>query len=259
MVKMMTGTIFDIKKFAIHDGPGIRTTAFLKGCPLHCWWCHNPEGINGNLEELGVEQGKAVGKEISVDAVIEEIEKDKIFYDESNGGATFSGGEPMAQIDFLRALLEKCKKLKIHTVVDTSGYARWEDFEKILDCVDLFLYDLKFINNNLHQKYTGISNDLILDNLKKLDAAGKEIELRIPVIPGLTDTNQNLDDIAGFVKQLKNIDKISLLPYNKLAEDKCSRFNLPNKIGKLETQSDDQMVLIGERFSSDKYDVKIGG
>ena len=147
------GIIFDIKKYALHDGPGIRTTVFLKGCPLNCWWCHNPEGQNPEPERFLTNQTvnhEIIGREVTVDEVIAEIEKDRIFYDESGGGATFSGGEPLMQPDFLKNLLTACQIRDISTVLDSCGYAAWEIIEKIKDKVDLFLYDLKMIDDKKH-------------------------------------------------------------------------------------------------------------
>ncbi|NHZ87227.1 MAG: radical SAM protein, partial [Planctomycetia bacterium] len=164
-----TGIIFDIKKYAIHDGPGIRTTVFFKGCTMECQWCHNPESKNFGIEEFVIKdrvkkstKHEIVGYEMTIDEVMEKIEKDRVFYDESNGGVTFSGGEPLVQINFLLELLKVCKKSNIYTVVDTSGEASWKDFEKILNYVDLFLYDLKIIDNELHKKYTGVPNKRVL-------------------------------------------------------------------------------------------------
>ncbi len=177
-----TGIIFDIKKYAIHDGPGIRTTIFFKGCSMVCQWCHNPESKNFGIEDFVVKdrvkkstKHKMVGYEISVDDVMKIVEKDRVFYDESNGGVTFSGGEPLLQINFLLELLKRCKKSNIHTVVDTSGAASWKDFEKIRNYVDLFLYDLKLIDDDLHQKYTGVSNKRAHKNIMKIIIEGSNV------------------------------------------------------------------------------------
>ncbi|MCK5303634.1 MAG: radical SAM protein, partial [Candidatus Heimdallarchaeota archaeon] len=173
------GMIFDIKHFAVHDGPGIRTTVFFKGCPLSCWWCHNPESKNPNpeerespskiLSEASKKCGKdIVGREVQVSEVIEELLKDVIFYDESGGGVTFSGGEPLMQVDFLSSLLKECKKNGVHTCIDTSGYTPRQIIDAVVKNVDLFLYDLKLMNNKEHEKYTGIGNEIIMQNLEYL-------------------------------------------------------------------------------------------
>ncbi|MBD3226410.1 MAG: radical SAM protein, partial [Caldithrix sp.] len=183
---LMKGIVFDLKKYAIHDGPGIRTTVFLKGCPLDCWWCHNPESRASQPESQGdfrqrravdllyTEEG-LIGKELTVAQVLSEVQKDQVFYEESGGGVTFSGGEPLIQAKFLKALLEAHQKAGLHTAVDTSGYAPYETFAGINANVDLYLYDLKLMDDTLHQKYIGVSNRLILQNLKKLIAAGQPV------------------------------------------------------------------------------------
>lgn len=240
----MKGNIFDIKKFAIHDGPGIRTTVFLTGCPLNCWWCHNPESLRK------VNSPNETTKEVSVEYVIKEIEKDIIFYDESGGGATFSGGEPLVQFDFLYELLANCKKLGIHTSIDTSGYAPFEKFEKIIDLVDLFLFDIKMIDEEMHKKYTGVANKLILENLNKITAYKNKVIVRIPLIPNVTDTKENLDKLVKYISTLKNIIKIDLLPYNKIGEAKYARFDQELRLGKLEIQSEVKLEEIKSNFDS---------
>ena len=175
----LKGKIFDIKRFAIHDGPGIRTTVFMHGCPLNCWWCHNPESIrkisrNNSDSESNDKFDSACGSvqdplltEWTVEKLFGEIQKDKIFFEESGGGVTLSGGEPMLQYEFLQSFLEECRNQDIHTVVDTSGYVPYQYFASINDYVDLYLYDLKIIDEEEHKKFTGVSNKLIIDNLKK--------------------------------------------------------------------------------------------
>ncbi len=249
----MNGTIFDIKKFAIHDGPGIRTTVFFKGCPLDCWWCHNPEGRKLETETLSVKPGGdasdscipartvVIGRDVSVASVMDEVMKDVIFYDESGGGVTFSGGEPMMQPEFLLVLLQACKENGLNTAVDTSGYAPWDDFKKIYDLIDLFLYDLKLMDDESHVKYTGVSNKLILENLARLSSMGSKVEPRIPLIPGITDTEENLEAIAEFLTPQKNIRHVVLLPYNRLGEDKFRKFDLTYKAGQLSVQTGDKL------------------
>lgn len=250
----LTGFIFDIKKYAIHDGPGIRTTVFLKGCPMDCWWCHNPEGredVTGKLAQKN--------RTVSVDELLREIVKDRIFYDQSGGGVTFSGGEPLAQPAFLTALLEACRAQGIHTVVDTCGYAPTEDFERISDLTDLFLFDLKIMDDNSHIKYTGVSNEPVLQNLNLLVQKGSKVQLRIPLIPGITDLPENLDAIIAFTDRLHSVNHVSLLPYNRFGEDKRGRFNLSNRLGNLPPQTKDQLDGAAARFISSGYEVKIGG
>jgi len=248
------GTIFDIKKFAIHDGPGIRTTVFLTGCPMDCWWCHNPEARNGTEGKLAEKT-----RTVSVTEVVEQIEKDRIFYDQSGGGVTFSGGEPMAQPDFLYSLLKACREYGFHTVVDTCGYAPTEDFDRIFDLTDLFLFDVKVMDSDSHTKYTGVSNELVLKNLRRLVKKGPKVQIRIPLIPGITDTEENLESVISFLADLPGINGISLLPYNRFGEDKRRRFKLDDRLGSLATQSRVDVETFAARFSSRGYDVKIGG
>lgn len=230
------GVVFDIKRYALHDGPGIRTTVFLKGCPLHCWWCHNPEGILEFPQEVvkfkGAEKAgtEIIGREMTVDQLMEEIEKEVVFYDQSGGGVTFSGGEPLMQLDFLKEMLTVCKQKDIHTAVDTSGYVSFDRIESIKPEVDLFLYDLKIMDSDLHQKYTGSDNHLIIKNLKILDKRGIKTIIRFPIIPGITDTKNNVNEMMEFLKHFKNINEIDLLPYHRFAEKKYLRLNLEYKM-----------------------------
>lgn len=258
------GTIFDIKKYAIHDGPGIRTTVFLQGCPLSCWWCHNPEsqprhpvllyranrcvlcgtcvqvcpqnGISiggvastdrsrcdvcGECAEICYHGAREVsGREMTVAEVLAEIKRDVPFYDHSGGGVTFSGGEPLLQRSFLAALLRESKACEIHTVVDTSGLAAWDVIESIRNDVDLFLYDLKMMDDRRHKQYTGVSNELILSNLRRLAECGSQIEIRIPLIPGINDDKENLRKSAAFISGLPNITGIELMGYHDIAAAK---------------------------------------
>ncbi len=266
----MNGIIFDIKKFALHDGPGIRTTVFLKGCPLDCWWCHNPESIRKLPEKIDIiplsssnktceQESEIFGKEYSVDDLITEIKKDQLFYDESGGGATFSGGEPLIQHEFLTEILSECKTAGIHTAVDTSGYAGRKLFARIYDLTDIFLFDLKIIDEELHRKFTGVSNKLILDNLRSLAEKGNKVIIRIPLIPGITDTEKNLSDLSDFLMNLDNIRKVDLLPYNEVAESKYKRFNKPSRLGSLKAQDDAKLNEIKNYFGDARFDVSLRG
>jgi pyruvate formate lyase activating enzyme len=247
----LTGLICDIKKFALFDGPGIRTTVFFKGCPLNCWWCQNPEAIRELPEEAPTNGNpgneNVVGKKISVEALMEEIQKDSVFYEESDGGVTFSGGEPLLQSVFLKAVLDYCKESGIHTALDTSGYAPWSAFEKINPIVDLFLYDIKLIDEKKHIKYTGFSNDLILKNLAKLPTSN-DVVIRIPLIPGITDTTDNLDQIIKYLKAMPQIIGVELLPFNHFSKSKYKRFNFGLKIGNVKTQTSQELEQIAWMF-----------
>jgi pyruvate formate lyase activating enzyme len=256
-----TGIIFDLKKYAIHDGPGIRTTVFFKGCPLNCWWCHNPESQNPEPEPRGKFNQKSnlkllrqpenlIGKKVTVQEVMDEIEKDIIFYDDSVGGVTFSGGEPLAQENFLFELVKECKQKDIHTCVDTCGFAPISVFEKINPFVDLYLYDLKIWKDDLHKKFTSVSNKLIQGNLVWLSELGIKINIRIPLIPGIVDTKENVKNIGQFISTLRNINEIELLPFNKIGESKYERLNCKNKLSKLSSHSKHELDQLKNIFLS---------
>jgi len=267
----LKGIIFNIQRFAIHDGPGIRTTVFFKGCPLNCWWCHNPEShktlpekIEGCNLRRGFDQSFSmekdeIGKEFSVDELMNEIVKDKIFFEESDGGVTFSGGEPLMQPEFLIELLKECNSNGVHSAVDTSGYADSAIIDHVSPYSDLFLFDLKLMNDDDHQKYTGVSNQVILRNLNELDQLGKKMVIRIPIVPGLTDTDENLRAIRGFISYLNNLVEVNLLPYHRAGEGKYIKYGKENKMN--ETNSPDAKSLedIKQLFSGLKCRVKIGG
>lgn len=264
---MPKAMIFDIQRNSFVDGPGIRTTVFFKGCNLRCKWCHNPESQSfekqmmfykdkctgcGKCREVcpnhlkkcdfcgkcelycPADARKVCGREYTPAEVFAEVIKDKAFYDNSGGGVTFSGGECMLQLDFLCEILEKCKSAGIHTAVDTAGNVPWKSFEKILPFTDLFLYDIKAFGAELHRKGTGVSNELILENLKNLSGRA-DIIVRIPVIGGYNDNDEEIRRIADFLKQIKII-KAELLPYHAMGEHKYTAlgrnpesFNVPNK------------------------------
>lgn len=197
------------------------------------------------------------GKTVTVEEVINEVIKDSVFYEQSKGGVTFSGGEPLYQIEFLKALLSESKSHNIHTAVDTSGYAPVDSFDSIYEYTDLFLYDLKLFDEKLHIEYTGQSNKQILKNLKYLDNLGEKVTLRIPLIPGITDTKDNLMLIINFIHKLKNLKRVDLLPYNKIGEGKYSRFKISDNVGKLQSQSIDYLLDIKELFKSLDIDVRV--
>jgi len=294
-----TGTVFNIQRYSIHDGPGIRTTVFLKGCPLNCWWCQNPEsqlsgqeivfwedrcigcgacsticpsgaiqiknGIPVTEKEKCILCGKCIekcpalaremiGKKITAEEVIKEIEKDVIFYEESGGGVTFSGGEPLEQPEFLEELLNACQKKKIHTAVDTSGYVSWEILNKISSKVDLFLYDLKIMDSKRHKKYTGVSNELILENLKKLSSVHNNIFVRFPVIPGINDDYQNIKEMGEFLSFLK-VTQVNLLPYHYIGVDKYRRLGRTYKLATTQPPSEEKLSEISAILR--KFNLKV--
>lgn len=300
---VMTGTIFNIQRFSVNDGPGIRTTVFLKGCPLSCAWCHNPESqfpdrqvlykenrclhcgacaeicpqhaiyMNETvytdpescvccgtcLEYCYAEAREIAGQEKTVDELLREIEKDRAFFEESGGGVTLSGGEPLLQPEFIRSVLKECKQRGIHTVLDTCGYAEWSMLETIRPFVDLFLFDLKIMDDARHIKFTGVSNAIILENLKRLSKHGQKIIIRIPIIPGITDDHENLIAMSEFVKNLPGSHKIELLPYHPVAKDKYARLQRPYALENLARPGDEEMVTIKQLLQQFDFEVSSGG
>lgn len=264
----MDAIIFDIKHFAVHDGPGIRQTVFFKGCPLDCWWCHNPESKDMQLEKFIktnklegkiFERESIIGYNVNVEELLEVILGDKIFFEESNGGVTFSGGEPLMQADFLLEILKECKQSGIHTAIDTSGFSTLKTIQKIAEINDLFLFDLKIINSKLHEKYTGVSNERILENLRWLDENNKNVILRFPVLMGITNTEKNIKDIKDFIKSLKNINQIDLLPYHNISNSKYQRFDKENRLENIKSLSEKDIDSIKEEFENFGFTVGIGG
>jgi len=263
------GIVFDIKRFAVHDGPGIRTTVFLKGCPLSCHWCHNPESMSEaictvtktvRIGDKTFNEDETVGREMSVEEVLTELQKEQIFMDESGGGVTFSGGEPLQQAEFLFEMLAACKKKEMHTAVDTSGFARWEVLEKVAIHTDLFLYDLKLMDDNLHKTYTGVSNKLILENLSRLLDLGKKVRIRIPMIPGITITENNINESIVFLSKLNfSIEGVDLLPFHNTAAHKYDRFGIKNEFVNLKSVSKNELIDVKKNFENAGFEVKIGG
>lgn len=240
----MKAVIFDIERNSYVDGPGIRTTVFFKGCNLKCSWCHNPESQSykkeimfyknkctecGRCNGLSVDNENFIcfndakeicGREYGVDEVLKEVLKDKTYYETSGGGVTFSGGECMMQIDFLQECLKRCKENGIHTAVDTAGNVKWENFERILPYTDLFLYDIKAMDNKTHKKHTGVENILILENLGKLLKSEASVWVRVPVIPSVNDSEEEMLRIGEFLKENGYPEKVELLPYHAMGEHK---------------------------------------
>ncbi|MFY9943781.1 MAG: glycyl-radical enzyme activating protein [Desulfobacterales bacterium] len=262
-----TGTIFRIKKYALHDGPGIRTTVFLKGCPLACWWCHNPEGQSRQPEPMAAKSGagpgaadaETIGRQATVAEVVREIEKDLVFYDTSGGGATFSGGEPLSQPAFLHALLRACREREIHTAVDTSGYAPAGTPATLLDLVDLWLFDLKILDEIAHKRYTGVSNRLIMENLRCIAAGGSNIVIRFALVPGITDDDDNLDSLARLAHSLETVTRIDLLPYHAAAAGKYRRLGKENRLRGLKPPTAERVAAVKNFLTSRGLQVQVGG
>jgi len=257
--KQTCGRFFDVKRFAIHDGPGIRTTFFMQGCPLACWWCHNPEGIPLTLPDMQTRNGEYAVRNLTVDELLNEAEKDRVFIEESGGGITFSGGEPLVQLDFLADACLALKHADFHVAVDTSGYADVSAFQKLEGLVDLFLYDLKFADDEAHRKYTGVSVEPILNNLEFLMGNAATVWLRIPVVPGITDQETNLKSICAWLKNRSTGVKLSLMPYHKGAVAKLVRLGLEDRLEKVEPPSQQRLEAVRKLFEEEGFDVDVGG
>ncbi|MCJ7776926.1 MAG: glycyl-radical enzyme activating protein [Sedimentisphaerales bacterium] len=307
------GVVFNIQKYSVNDGPGIRTTIFFKGCPLRCWWCHNPEGISPEPEIVvfenrcigcgecrkvcpqfafapssGADERRSphllpktetgvctlcgacvkacpsgarqiVGQQMTVAAVMNEVLKDLLFYDDSGGGVTFSGGEPLAQPQFLKELLAHCHTKGIYTAVDTCGFCCQEDLLSIVPLTDLFLYDIKIMDEVKHKQYTGVSNIPILENLKALGTVHNNIWVRLPIIPGLNDDEENLQEIARLATSIRTVRQVNLLPYHKTGIAKFKRLRQHYRLEGISDPSAALLEKIKRNFSAFGLTVKTGG
>lgn len=264
---MNEGIIFKIKRYALHDGPGIRTTVFLKGCPLRCPWCHNPEGQQPEIETIrlsashnnGADEYEPVGWRISADDLLAEIEKDRIFFDTSGGGVTFSGGEPLFQAEFLTQMLISCQARGIHTVVDTSGYASLTTIQQAAEHTDLFLFDLKLVNPESHLRHTGCSNQSILENLKWLDQAGKAVIVRFPLVPGVTDGSRNIAAMAKLLADLSALHQVDILPFHRAGSGKYHRLDRPDPLAETNPMAPEAIHAVQQQFENRGLQAGIGG
>jgi pyruvate formate lyase activating enzyme len=298
------GCVFDIKRYAIHDGPGIRTTVFFKGCPLRCRWCHNPESWRvapelsfrpGRCVQCGrcvelcppgavslsdngpvTDPGKCafcgqcvaacpagareiIGRQMTVAEVMAQVVKDVVFYDQSGGGATFSGGEPMMQPEFLLGLLDACRTEGIRTAVDTTCYAEPQVVRKVGERADLFLCDIKHMDPDLHRQYTGVGNERILSNIRMLAGTAREMHIRVPIIPGFNSDLENIRQTAQFVQSLERVRRMDILPYNRGGLEKAVRLAGEADLMHAETPSDDTMRDIADVLEGYGFEVKTGG
>lgn len=266
---MSGGIIFDIRRYSVHDGPGIRTTVFFKGCPLNCLWCHNPESImpepqpikrsrqlNGQKEWVE----EMVGLHYSACEVMEIIVRDLLFFEESGGGVTFSGGEPLMQALFLLELLALCREAGIHTAVDTSGHASAEAFKEMAAQTELLLFDIKTTDNKKHEAFTGVGNELIINNFHSLNGKGPSVIVRIPVIPGFNNTMEDMQAIRTIMKTSQaRIEAVNLLPYHRLGRQKYEALGMQQPpVFKHETKPE-QMQKLMSVFEEAGYKVKLGG
>lgn len=307
--------VFDVQRFSIHDGPGIRTTVFFKGCNLNCGWCHNPESINFNYQlywdgdscinckkcaavcerdvhifwydnsneernTLGQQikhlvnyekcnfcrkcedicpklAVKVVGHEITLDNLLLEVLKDRLFYKNSGGGVTLSGGEPFYQYDFILEFLRLLKREEIDTSVDTNFYVNWEKIEEVMPYIDLFLIDLKAVDQDIHIKFTGVSNKLILDNIVKLSGSGKKFWIRIPIIPNLNDFDAEIKNIISFIKTIKNYQGIYILPFHQIGKHKYRYLGINYEFLNHPSINFGKMEKIRNIFLKENLEVKI--
>ncbi len=297
-----TGTIFNIQRYSIYDGPGIRTTVFLKGCFLKCFWCHNPEGASAEPEiqildfkcrrcglciencpnnarflsdgRILIKKNKCthclkcikvcpsgatelIGNEVKVKEVLSIVEQDIPFYKRSDGGVTFSGGEPFLQAKFLKNCLMECAKKNIHTAVDTSGFVEEHKLKEIMPYVNLFLYDIKSLDDNKHKNATGVSNKIVSDNLKMLLKSKARVHLRIPIIPTFNDSVEDIQQIADFISDLKDIEFIEILPFHQLGSGKYKSLQKPYKAMDLKIIPKEKLEELLEPFKKKRIAYKL--
>ena len=301
----MTGRIFDIKRYSIHDGPGIRTTVFLKGCALRCLWCHNPESVDpgpdlmhwparcvrcyacaeacpvraiskdsagavvidrtrcdlcGRCAEACLYDAmQTVGREMTVDEVVAEAERDRVFYEQSGGGVTLSGGDPIFQAGFAEAVLGACRARGLQTALDTAGMSQNGVLDRLAPLADLILFDLKLVDEARHKAFTGASNAPIIGNLKALVAAGREVWVRVPLVGGVNDDEDNIRRTIALLRSLKTIRRVGLLPYHSGGLDKARRIGKESQFRKFESPSEERIAAIEAAFRRAAFDVRRGG
>lgn len=296
---MVSGFVFNIQRYCLHDGPGIRSSVFLKGCPLNCWWCHNPESQTRQpeihvivsrclrcgeciaacpqhqaspegadpaactrcgccVEVCPTGARDLIGRQMSVDQVLQEVLRDRVFFDDSGGGVTVSGGEPLLQPDFVLALLAACRAHAVHTSLDTCGYAPQQTLLDAAPLTDLFLYDVKTLDDTAHQRHTGVSNQIILANLDALAQVHHRIWIRVPLIPGFNDSASQLAAIAHHVADIPSVEQVHLLPYHDMGQHKRSRTRVAQP-AEPHIPSTQQLQAAAETFRACGLQTYIGG
>lgn len=263
-----SGYVFDIRHYSVHDGPGIRTSVFMKGCPLRCDWCHNPESqlmlpievikekkIGDKLLKLP----ETIGKLMLPADVQEEILKSRLFFEESKGGVTFTGGEPLMQPDFLSDCLNLAHRSNIHIALDTCGFAQPQTFNRIIAQTDLVLFDLKHTDSLMHKKFTGAALEPILINLQSEVLAQKPLFVRIPLIPGFNMTLETYHEMAKVLKRLKNLKQVDLLPYHRIASHKYTRLGMQNKMAEINEPKEKEVNEAVSFFMHEGFKTTVGG
>ena len=248
----VSGRIFDVQKFSVHDGPGIRTIIFLKGCALRCKWCCNPESQKYEIQTM-MQNGKekTVGRDVTVEEVLKIVKQDMPYYRRSGGGMTLSGGEMLCQSEFSYALLRSAKEASINTAVETTGFAPYEKIEKLLPYIDTVLMDIKHTNSAKHQQFTTQPNELILENAVKIADNAKKLIIRVPVIPTFNDTEEEIAGIAQFASGLKGVEEIHLLPYHRFGKDKYDGLGREYLMGEIPSPTEakmQQLKTVAERY-----------
>lgn len=254
------GRIFNIQRFSVHDGPGIRTIVFLKGCFLRCKWCCNPESQEYKIQTM-LQNGKekTVGEDKTVGEIIKTVLSDMPYYRRSGGGITLSGGECLCQIRFAEALLREAKANGINTAIETTGFAEYSVIEKLLPYVDTVLMDIKHTNSKKHKEFTAASNEMILENARKIADNANELIIRVPVIPTFNDTEDEIKAIAAFAKSLHNVKRLHLLPYHNFGVDKYEGLGRKYELGNIEPPSKEHMERLLEIVKATGLDGQIGG
>lgn len=254
------GRIFDIQRYSIHDGPGIRTIVFLKGCALRCKWCCNPESQSHEIQTMKVKgKNKIIGKDVTVKEVIDEVMKDVNYYNRSNGGLTLSGGECLLQPDFAVALLKAAKERGIHTAIESTAIADYKVIERFLPFLDLFLMDIKHLETGKHKQFTNQPNEVILTNAMRIAMSGQHLIIRVPVVPTFNDTPEEIRAIAEYAKVLPGVEELHLLPYHRLGSDKYESLSREYELSDLNVPTNELMQRLKIEAQKSGLTIQIGG